>query len=295
MVIVEGFRYSTAMTETLLLSLKITIVALIVAIGMDSTLRDLAHVWQRPGLLVRSLLAMYVLVPLEAFFLVRVLPLTPAIKAALLVFAVSAGAPLLPRKFRNSSSDKYVFSLVVASSLLAIILVPAWVSLLVARFEMAAEVDMSRVAAVMAKAFLVPLAVGMAIRAAFPGIAQRVADRTLAIAEMALGACAIALIVANWEQFRHATGKGVLALLIVMLVALAIGHLLGGPNPDDRTALAAACATRHLGIAIVVAMAFPGTRTATVTAVYIVTAAAVLIPYLMWRRHAPKLAAAGDR
>ena len=35
--------------------------------------------------------------------------------------------------------------------------------------------------------------------------------------------------------------------LVVLLLAVAIGHVLGGPHPDDRTALAIACATRHKG------------------------------------------------
>ena len=79
------------MTETLLTLLKLSVGALILAIGMGSTFSDLAFLWRRPGLLLRSLLAMYVLVPLAAFLLVTLLPIAPGVKAALLVLAVSAG------------------------------------------------------------------------------------------------------------------------------------------------------------------------------------------------------------
>ena len=81
------------MAEALLLLVKISVGALILAIGMGATLADLIYVWRRPGLLLRSLLAMYVLVPLAAFLLVKAWPLAPGVKAALLVLAVSAGAP----------------------------------------------------------------------------------------------------------------------------------------------------------------------------------------------------------
>ena len=67
-------------------------------------------------------------------------------------------------------------------------------------------------------------------------------------------------------------------------MALAIGHALGGPAPDDRTALAVACASRHIGIAVLVAASLPGPRTAVIIAVYIVASALVCIPYLRWRR-----------
>jgi bile acid:Na+ symporter, BASS family len=58
----------------------------------------MAYLWRRPGLLLRSLLAMYVLVPLAALILVKALTLPPGVEIGLLVLAVSAGAPLLPRK-----------------------------------------------------------------------------------------------------------------------------------------------------------------------------------------------------
>ena len=152
------------MTETLLILLKIAVGTLIFAIGMGSTLADVTYLWRRPGLLLRSFLAMYVLVPLAAFLLVKTLPLTVGIKAALLVFAVSAGAPLLLRKLRAFGDDAYVFSLVVTSSLLAIVIVPAWIAVLAGHFGVPTEVPPSVVAAAIAKAFLIPLAAGMALR-----------------------------------------------------------------------------------------------------------------------------------
>ncbi|HKM74203.1 MAG TPA: hypothetical protein VJX94_29770 [Stellaceae bacterium] len=65
------------MTATLLILLKVAVAGIILAIGMDSTLRDATYLWRRPGLLLRSVLAMYVLVPLAALALVKVLTLAP--------------------------------------------------------------------------------------------------------------------------------------------------------------------------------------------------------------------------
>jgi bile acid:Na+ symporter, BASS family len=137
------------MTHTLLLLVKISVGVLILAIGMGATLADLTYVWRRPGLLLRSLLAMYVLVPLAAFLLVKTMPLASGVKAALLVLAVSAGAPLLPRKLQCFGSSAYTFSLVVISSLLAIVVVPAWIALLAWHFGVATELAAADVAQVM--------------------------------------------------------------------------------------------------------------------------------------------------
>ena len=74
--------------------------------------------------------------------------------------------------------------------------------------------------------------------------------------------------------------------MALVAMALAIGHGLGGPAHDDRTALAVACASRHIGIAVLVAASLPGPRTAVIIAVYIVASAIVLhsLPALAARR-----------
>ena len=70
----------------------------------------------------------------------------------------------------------------------------------------------------------------------------------------------------------------------LIAISLAIGHLLGGPAEDDRTALAMACATRHIGIAVLVAASVPGPRTSVLVAFYTLMSAIISIPYLRWRR-----------
>jgi BASS family bile acid:Na+ symporter len=45
------------------------------------------------------------------------------------------------------------------------------------------------------------------------------------------------------------------AIAILTFGGLAVGHLLGGPEPGNRTCLALASSTRHLGLAAVIAVA----------------------------------------
>jgi len=284
------------MTLLLLVLLKASVVVIILAIGMDSTRGDLVYLWRRPGLLLRSLLAMYVLVPLAALVLVKVLTLAPAVEIGLLVLAVSAGAPLLPRKLMRIGDGAYTFSLVVTSSVLAIVLVPAWLWLLGREFDHPPDLAPARVAWVLAKSFFLPLAAGMLIRGLFPAFAQRVSGWLMGIAGAALTLSALVLMGLHWDLLLDARWSGVLTLAALIALALAIGHWLGGPTEDDRTALAIACSTRHLGIAVLVASAMPGPRTAVIVAVYILTSALISIPYLHWRRRvAARAATAASR
>lgn len=272
------------MTELLLIALKVSVGVLILAIGLGSTFADVLYIWRRPALLLRSLLAMYVLVPLAAVILVSLLPMSSAIKAALLVLAVSAGAPLLPRKLGSFGSDAYVFSLVVLSSLLAIVLVPAWVALAARHFQVVGELEPRVVALIIAKSFLLPLVAGLVLRAIFPAVGERFADRLMAAAGIVLAVSALVLLATHWQVFLQMQGLDMLALLLLLAAALGIGHAMGGPSADDRTALGIACATRHVGLAVLVASSFPGPKTTVMIAGYIVTSAAVSVPYLKWRR-----------
>jgi BASS family bile acid:Na+ symporter len=271
-------------TETLLLVLKLSVVALIFAIGLGSTPADLVYLWRRPGQLVRSLLAMYVVVPAAALVMAKTLPLPVAVKTAILVLAISAGAPLLPRKLMKLGREGYVFSLVVTSSLLAVVAVPAWLQVLGTLFGREAELDPGAVALVIAKSFLAPLVLGMLLRWPLSSVAERLSQWLLGAAGAVLTAAGLALLLLHGGALVAVGVVPLLALLATTLVALAIGHALGGPDPDDRTALAVSCATRHVGIAMLAASTVPGPRVAVLVLAYVLASAVASIPYLRWRK-----------
>jgi bile acid:Na+ symporter, BASS family len=282
------------LVELLPLLLKLIVIGLVFSIGASSSFSDLLYLWRRPGLLLRSLLGMYVLVPLVAVILVAVVPLGAIAKATLLVLAVSGGAPLLPRKLGRLGSDAYVFSLVVTSSLLAIVLVPAWLNLLGRHFGIAGNVTSLRAAKVIGMAFLLPLALGLLTRVIAPAVCARFAPRLLSVLTGALLVLALVLIASRFPLMLQLHWIDVAALVGLLLAALAIGHALGGPIAGDRTALAIACATRHVGLAVLVAVTMPGPFAVMLVATYLLTTAAVTIPYLVWRRRCAAKAGAAS-
>lgn len=274
------------MTPLLLVTLKLCVSAMIFAIGLGSTVADLAFLVRRPALLLRSLLAMYVAVPLLALLMARLLPLPQGLALALLVLAISAGAPLLPRKLMGFGGDGYPFSLVVVTSLLAIVTVPLWLAILAALFDREASLDLLAVAQVIFVSFLLPLGVGMLLRRWLAQRADAVSGRLLAIVGVVFSACALLLLALHLPLLASVGWVAYPVLAALTGGALLIGHLLGGPDPRHRTALAVSCATRHVGIAALVAAAVPGPRTLVLFLVYLVASALVTLPYLRWRRRA---------
>lgn len=272
------------MTATLLLLIKLSVVALIFAIGLSSTPADLAYLWRRPWQLLRSLAAMYIVVPLVAFLVVRAVDLPQGVEVALLVLAVSAGAPLLPRKLMKIGHESYMLSLVVTSSVVAVVAVPLWLEVLRPLYGLTTELHAADVAIAIAKTFVGPIALGMAIRWRVPDMSQALADRILAVAGLALIGCVLLLLALHGALLLQVGWPSLLTLVGMTLAALVVGHVFGGPGAGDRTGLAMACATRHVGIAMVVAASVPGPRTAVLVAAYLLAAALVSVPYLRWRR-----------
>jgi len=83
-----------------------------------------------------------------------------------------------------------------------------------------------------------------------------------------------------------ASGRRLAAAVAATTVgALAIGHLLGGPDPTTRTAVATTAATRNAGLALLVATlnaAAPTIRAAVLA--YIAYSLPIVLSYLAWRR-----------
>ncbi len=263
---------------------QVCVTALILAIGMQSTVDDLTYLWRRPWLLTKSMLAMYVLVPLLAVAFARLLPIPFGLKVALVVIAISAGAPLVPRKLMPLSNHGYVFSVIATSSLLAIVTVPLWLTALSALSGATPQIPPREVARLLGRAFLLPLVIGMGIRIMVPGIAEDLSEILLKVGGAALALAGLVLLVLGWPLLREAGWISIFVLGLLTGGALTIGHLLGGPDPEDRTALAIACATRHLGIAVLVAAAVPGVRTGVLVIAYLVASLIASIPYVRWRK-----------
>jgi len=274
----------TEMTPALLVVIKASIAALIFAIGLGSTLQDILYLSRRPMLLLRAVVAMYVLVPAAALLLVAIWSLPQGIKAAFLVLAVSAGAPLLPRKLGNYGGGTFSVSLLVITSFASMIVVPVWIAMLARQFGVTADLSPVTVISRIVSAFLLPLAIGMAIGRIAPSLAGQFANWLAAAAGVALIAASLFLLGNHWDILLEIHWNGFASLVVLMVIAIAIGHVLGGPEPDHRTALAIACATRHIGVAVLVAAMFPGPRTIVILAMYVIASLAVSLPYLRWRR-----------
>ncbi len=272
----------------ILLALKASIVLSVFAIGLVSRVDDTLFLLRRPGLLLRSVVAINVVMPLVAAAMAWRFNLPQAVEVALVALAVSPVPPLLPRKqIKARGESSYAIGLLVMAALIAILFVPVAVELVGLAFQLPVHMTPWPIAKLVFATVLAPLLVGILVRRLAPGLAARFATPVERIANIVLVLCCLAVLMTAWPAIIAFVGTGALwAIAAFVGVGLAVGHGLGGTDPHDRTVLALAAATRHPGVALAIASAnFPGDK-AILPAflLYLIFGAILAIPYVMWRR-----------
>lgn len=274
----------------ILVALKASIVLSVFAIGLASQVEDTLFLIRRPGLLLRSVLAINVVMPLMAAAMARTFDLPQAIEVALVALAVSPVPPLLPKKqIKARGEPSYAIGLLVVAAFIAILFVPIAVEGLGLVFRLPVHMNPWPIARLVVVTVLAPVLAGIVVRRLAPDLAARLARPVGRIANIVLMLCVVAVLATAWPAIVAFIGTGALwAIAAFVGVGLAVGHLLGGPDPHNRTVLALAAATRHPGVALAIASAnFPGDK-AILPAflLYLVFGAILAIPYVMWRKRA---------
>jgi len=282
----------------LLLVIKSSIVLTVLGLGLNATWQDATSLFRRPGLLVRSVLSMNVIMPLVAAGLVVAFDLPVAVKIALVALAISPVPPVLPKKeLKAGGHASYAVGLLVAIGLLAIITVPLTVTWFANAFDRSANIAPLAVAKIVLTSVLAPLAAGIALRQWLPKLAERIARPVALLGAILLLGSALPLAYASWPDVQALFGNGTVLIVAAMaVIGLIVGHILGGPDPDDRTVLALSTTSRHPAIALAVAVGAGAETKAEIGAIllYLIVAGLVSVPYVAWRKRASKAAHAAD-
>jgi bile acid:Na+ symporter, BASS family len=268
------------------LLVRLSILSTVFALGLNATLEDITYLVHRPGLFVRSLLAMYVLTPLVAGLLVLAVAAPRPVQIAVLLMAISAGAPALPKRLlRLGANPPYVYSLAVIMAVLAIVTVPVSLALLSAFSRREATVAPGQIASALTMVFFAPLLAGMVVRSVAPALAERVGPLLMKLAGIILLVLVLLIAAMNLVAIRGIGLSGLAIIVLTTCAALAVGHVLGGPAPGDRTTLAIACATRSSGLGLLIAsLNFPNAKPLPIVVAYLLISRAAVIPYIRWRK-----------
>jgi bile acid:Na+ symporter, BASS family len=274
--------------QLIVVAIKASIFLTVLGFGLEATWEDAVYLFRRPGLLFRSFLSMNVLMVLFAIAIAMIFNPSQAIKVALVAIAMSPVPPILPTKERKvGAKGSYGVGLVVAMALLAVIVIPCWLKVLGVYFGFEVEFGLNAILPIIAISILIPVFLGIVIRRLAPAFAQRAAKPVSLVAMVLLVVSVLPILFTEAPAMWAELGNGVVLLLAAFaVVGIVVGHLLGGPDPDNRSMLALATSARHPGIALAIAsLNFPGRKGEVMVVVlfHLLVSAIVAIPYVKWR------------
>jgi BASS family bile acid:Na+ symporter len=265
------------------LALQVSVVLIVFSLGLSVSATDVLYLRRRPGLLTRSLLSIDVAMPLVAGAVAIVFHLRPPVEIALLALAISPVPPLLPRKgLKAGGHAPYVFSLLVAAAVFAIVFIPIAIEPIGKLLGVEVRQSAASIAALVLLTVLLPLSAGISVRSFNAELSERAVRP---ISAVGTGLLLLSLV----PTMISLVGNGTLAAITGFVVAgLAMGHAIGGPEPNNRTTLALFTAARHPGIAVAIATTnFPQEKLVLPTVLlYLLVNALISSAYLSWRRKA---------
>ncbi len=198
-----------------------------------------------------ALFANFVLTPLLAIVLLRVVPLEPAYQAGLIVVATAAGAPLLVKLVANAKEDvAFASSILILLLLASIALMPVLVPWLTGSTSVSAR----SIAVPLLTQMFAPLVLGFALRPLFPSLVPRVLPILGRVATVSLWTMLALVVALNFRIVLSAFGTGALTLSAVFIgIAFLIGYFLGTFDKAERAVLGFSTAQRNFAAAVVVA------------------------------------------
>jgi bile acid:Na+ symporter, BASS family len=276
------------MPNLIKLAILASVFLTVLGIGLAASWNDVTYLLRKPGLLVRSFVSMFLIMPAICISAALLTHLPPPIKVALVALAISPVPPFVPKKqIMVRGHLPYVISLLSLAAVFSMLFVPVIASMFGAWFDHPTQVPPAKVAMIVLMTILIPLLLGIAVHARMPALAAKTAIPAGVVGLVVLVVCIVPLLIRLWPLIASFFGNGtVLILAGIALVGTAVGHFLGGPDAGERKVLALATSARHPGVAITIATsAYPEGKLALgAVLLYVLVVTLATLPYVLWSK-----------
>jgi BASS family bile acid:Na+ symporter len=252
------------------------VIGSMMSMGLSLTMKQIIEPLKNARLVILALVANFVLVPIVAYLITLVLPLNESLRIGLILLSTAAGAPFLP-KLAQAAKGNTAFSvgLMVLLMVVTIIYLPIVLPLLLG------DVDVNpwEIARSLIIMMLIPLAIGLFIRARYEEAAANIQPTFGMASNIALLALVVLGLVLNFSSMIALVGSfGILAGIIFILISMVIGYLLGGSEGGIRSVMGLGTAQRNISAALVVAAQNFGADVVTYLMVMALIGLVILMP-----------------
>ena len=266
-----------------------TLIVMMLRIGLDVAIAEIASTARNPRLIVLAMLANYVCVPALTVVLLLALNTQPIISIAFLILAVCPGAPFGPplTSMAKGNVPASVGLMVILAGSSAV-LAPLLLRILLRLFSggESPQADAVKMLKTLLVSQLLPLCAGLALRLSRSSLADKI-KRPVEIFSSVLMLITLMLVLALYYPVLlriRLIAFG--AMLLLCLAGLAVGWISGGPDPGTRKALALTTSFRNAGVGMVIAAGgFAGTAVLSAIVAYTVVSTVGTVASALWWGH----------
>jgi predicted Na+-dependent transporter len=249
------------LSDTLLVLTQVAMLVFVVgsmaAMGLGLTVARIAQPLRDVRLVLALLVVNFVVVPAAAIAAARLLPMEEAAATAVVLIGCVAGAPFLPKLAQLSKSNiATAVGIMVMLMLVTIVFAPLVVPLAVP----GATVDPWVIAQSLVLFMLIPLGLGLFVRARYPELADEWVGTAAKASSTGLLLGIGSALFLTWRDVIGSIGTWLfLGLAIILVTALVAGWLGGLGRPSgDRVLFGLATANRNIAAALVIASTIGG-------------------------------------
>lgn len=242
------------MTEALSLLFNLSVLIFVLAsmfgMGLGLTLKQIFEPMRNVPLVLKALAANFILAPLLAFLLARLIGLDQQLAIGLFILGVAAGAPLLAKYAQLAEGNlAFTVGLMVLLMVATIIYAPLVLPLLMPDVQ----VDVWGMLQSLVLTMLIPLVIGLVVKARYEPLAESLAPCMSQASSITLMMQVVLGLLLGAGELLGILGTGaILAALLFLAGNLILGYLLGGPERDTRVVVGLGTAQRNVAAAMLI-------------------------------------------
>lgn len=235
------------------LSILVYIVSTMLSMGLSFFPKQFIEPLQDKKLILKSLAANFILVPLLTYIILQLIPLEPGLAIGLVLMAAGAGSPFMLKLVQFIKADMaFAVGLMLILSTVTLIYLPLSLSFLLPDIS----VNSLSIAVSLLVLIFLPLLGGTTLKWRYSKLAEIIKPTFNQISNIFLFVVVLLYLGLNYQDFLSVFGTGgLLAALIFVLASYFIGYMLGGPSKNTKTVLGMGTAIRNSSAAFVVALA----------------------------------------
>ena len=258
-------------------SVVVFVVSSTLSVGLGLTVPQIAAPLRNGRLVALSLLANFVLAPVAAIGLSKLLGLDQPLAVGLLLVGIAGGAPFLLKLADLAKAD---MAFAVGLMVVLMVITVGYMPIVLPRLLEGVSVNPANIARSLILLMLIPLALGLALRAWLPPGAARARAFVAPVSSISMIFVVVLTTAGHLGSMLTILGSfGILAALLFVAVCFGIGWILGGPGDDTRGVLSLGTAQRNTAAALVVAgQNFDDAKVVVMITVVMIVSFVVLMP-----------------